>query len=348
MKKRIKLLSVVVAVTLLLSYVSIVPFNALSENYNLLWSDSNFEYNYSFESQYGNKLSKIVANKNGLGEIIDIENTSVFDRPSFSSSEKPVCAVNGHADSWAFGNDMFKLFPKTGYDSVGVLIDLGDVYNVSNVVTKVVTQNVSSDWAKNMRIMQGRIYTGNSINSLAYSGNFNNTDNTVSEINTQIGEKTARYVVIIYTDLTLHSGSLWIDEIGVFGTVCEIEGHSNLLLGNRNAISKLEMKNAVDTNVNTLNAESYKSSWISNNYENVGSAVDGDTTTCSSTTGFKPTYQYTENNESKIYANIGWLIDLGYKHDLSVYKTYYWKDDSKIDTRKQKGIIYAGDDAENP
>jgi len=346
MKKRLKLLSLIIAVAILLTSVSIVSFNALSEEKNLLWSDSNFEYNYSFESYYAKKLSKIAVNKADLGETINITNTSVFSRPEFDSTEKPVCAVNGHADSWAFGNDMFKLFPKTGYDSVGVLIDLGDIYNISSVATKTVTQNVSSDWAKNMRYIKGKIYVGNSINLLAYSGDFNNTDNTVSVIESQINNTKGRYVVIVYSDLILHSGSLWIDELEVFGTECAVEGHTNLLLGNRNAISKLEMKHTIDVNDNTFNAELYKSSWISNNYENVGSAVDGDTTTCSSTSGFKPTYQYSEGGESKLYANIGWLIDLGSTHDLSVYRTYYWTDDGKIDTRKQKGIIYAGEDTE--
>jgi len=324
-------------------YTHAVPENHL----NLVWSNTNFSYSYSGEAAYGEKFSKVVVNKENLTDTVNLEDASAFGRPEFSADEKALCAANGHAQASAFGGDVYKLFTQTGYDSVGTLIDLGEKYDVSCVKTVTVAQNVSSDWAKNVRLLQGRIYAGNDLTELEFVAQFNNTDNTVSDIITNF-EKTARYVMIVYTGFGyLHTGCVWIDEIEVWGTeytpVAPAD-HSNAIINNKDAITKLTMKEAVDTSADVFNATDYKSEWISSNFDGIGAAVDGNTTECSAGSGFKPTYQYTdENGEAKVYANIGWLIDLGYKQDLSVYSTYYWTDDSKIDTRKQKGIVYAGD-----
>jgi len=348
MKKIFRIVSIIIILSLLVSTIQISSMNILAaDEKNLLWADTNFSYSYSSENTYGEKFSKILTNKKDLVNTVNITNSDSYSLAEFGEDEKPKCAANGHADSWAFGNDMFKLYPQDGFDSVGVLINLGNTYSISSVVTQTVTQNVSSDWAKNVRLIKGKIYAGNSITALSYVGSFNNTDNTVSKISTELNDKTARYIMILYTDYTIYLDSLWIDEIEILGkeyTFSIPEEHSNLILNNRNAITKLELSNAIDSTQGTFNADLYKSVWTSGKYENIHAAVDGDTATCSTTEGFKPSYI---NNSSEKLSNIGWLIDLHDEHELSLYRAYYAKDTGMRDTRKQKGVIYIGNDATN-
>ena len=283
MKKSFRFFAIIIVLSLVISVIRIFPMNVLAaDEKNLLWANTNFSYEYSSETTYGNKFSKVLTSKNHLSDLINVTNSEFCKFAEFNNDEKPKCAANGHADSYAFGNDMFKLYPQEGYDSVGVLINLGNTYNISNIVTHTVTQNVSSEWAMNMRLIKGKIYTGNSITALTYAGSFDNKDNTVSKIVTKINDEKARYVMIVYTDYTVFSDSLWIDEIEVLGTEYNQiipDGHTNLILNNRNAIKKLEFNDEIDTTNNTLNANTYKSVWISSKYENVHAAVDGDIAT---------------------------------------------------------------------
>ncbi len=136
---------------------------------------------------------------------------------AFSADENVSKATDGNknANGGFTGNDMFKLKPVDGSDSVGILMDLQSAQNLSALRLTMTTQ---SGWMEDRRAAEGCVYTGMDKTALTKAAEFGNGARKPA-VTVPLGGQ-ARYVLLMITNPAAiqYDGAVRIYEIELFGS----------------------------------------------------------------------------------------------------------------------------------